>query len=214
MENYLIISLRTVIGFIIFFVLMKFMGKREIGQLSLFDLIIILSIADLMVLGIDGFDRDILYSIIPMIIVAVIQKILALISLKISASRTIVDGDASYIIIDGKINIKEMKKLNYNMSDLYSQLRGCGVRAIQEIEFGILESNGRLSVFKKQKELNVSLPIIVSGKIDKTVLKMTGKNEKWLNEKIHNLKINKEEILGACLVNNELQLVECIEYND
>ena len=81
MENYLIISLRTVIGFIIFFVLMKFMGKREIGQLSLFDLIIILSIADLMVLGIDGFDRDILYSIIPMIIVAVIQKILALISL-------------------------------------------------------------------------------------------------------------------------------------
>ena len=76
------------------------------------------------------------------------------------------------------------------MSDLYSQLRGCGVRAIQEIEFGILESNGRLSVFKKQKELNVSLPIIVSGKIDKTVLKMIGKNEKWLNEKIHNLKIN------------------------
>jgi uncharacterized membrane protein YcaP (DUF421 family) len=214
MENYLIISLRTVIGFIIFFVLMKFMGKREIGQLSLFDLIIILSIADLMVLGIDGFDRDILYSIIPMIIVAVIQKILALISLKISASRTIVDGDASYIIIDGKINIKEMKKLNYNMSDLYSQLRGCGVRAIQEIEFGILESNGRLSVFKKQKELNVSLPIIVSGKIDKTVLKMIGKNEKWLNEKIHNLQINKEEILGACLVNNELQLVECIEYSD
>jgi uncharacterized membrane protein YcaP (DUF421 family) len=214
MENYLIISLRTIIGFIIFFVLMKFMGKREIGQLSLFDLIIILSIADLMVLGIDGFDRDILYSIIPMIIVAVIQKILALISLKISASRTIVDGDASYIIIDGKINIKEMKKLNYNMSDLYSQLRGCGVRAIQEIEFGILESNGRLSVFKKQKELNVSLPIIVSGKIDKTVLKMIGKNEKWLNEKIHNLQINKEEILGACLVNNELQLVECIEYND
>jgi uncharacterized membrane protein YcaP (DUF421 family) len=214
MENYLIISLRTVIGFIIFFVLMKFMGKREIGQLSLFDLIIILSIADLMVLGIDGFDRDILYSIIPMIIVAVIQKLLALISLKISASRTIVDGDASYIIIDGKINIKEMKKLNYNMSDLYSQLRGCGVRAIQEIEFGILESNGRLSVFKKQEELNVSLPIIVSGKIDKTVLKMIGKNEKWLNEKIHNLQINKEEILGACLVNNELQLVECIEYSD
>ena len=82
---------------------------KFIGQLSLFDLIIILSIADLMVLGIDGFDKDILYSIIPMIIVAVIQKILALISLKISATRTIVDGDASYIIIDGKINIKDCK---------------------------------------------------------------------------------------------------------
>ena len=51
--------------------ILQFMGKREIGQLSLFDLIIILSIADLMVLGIDGFDKDILYSIIPMIIVAV-----------------------------------------------------------------------------------------------------------------------------------------------
>lgn len=214
MENYLIISLRTIIGFIVFFILMKFMGKREIGQLSLFDLIIILSIADLMVLGIDGFDKDILYSIIPMIIVAVIQKILAIISLKISASRTIVDGDTSYIIIDGKINIKEMKKLNYNMSDLYSQLRGCGVRAIQEIEFGILESNGRLSVFKKQEDLKVSLPFIVSGKVDKIVLMKIGKSEKWLNEKLDALNLNKGEILGACLINNELQIVECVEYSD
>ena len=58
MENYLIIILRTLIGFFTFFILMRFMGKREVGQLSLFDLIIILSIADLMVLGIDGFDDD------------------------------------------------------------------------------------------------------------------------------------------------------------
>ena len=59
MENYLIVIIRTILGYVLFFLLMKFMGKREIGQISLFDFIIILSIADLMVMGIDNFNRDI-----------------------------------------------------------------------------------------------------------------------------------------------------------
>ena len=62
MESYINIIIRTLIGFFSFFILMRFMGKREVGQLSLFDLIIILSMADLMVLGIDGFEDDIYYS--------------------------------------------------------------------------------------------------------------------------------------------------------
>ena len=96
MENYLIVIIRTILGYVLFFLLMKFMGKREIGQISLFDFIIILSIADLMVMGIDNFNRDILFSFLPMIIVAIIQKILAVISLKSSKIRNMLDGDISY----------------------------------------------------------------------------------------------------------------------
>ena len=104
MESYINIIFRTLIGFFSFFILMRFMGKREVGQLSLFDLIIILSMADLMVLGIDGFKDDILYSLIPMIVVAVIQVLIAFLSLKFSKIRNLVDGKSSYIIINGKVD--------------------------------------------------------------------------------------------------------------
>ena len=118
MESYINIIIRTLIGFFSFFILMRFMGKREVGQLSLFDLIIILSMADLMVLGIDGFEDDIFYSLIPMVIVAIIQIVIALVSLKFAKIRNIVDGKSSYIIINGQVDINEMKKQNYNFDDL------------------------------------------------------------------------------------------------
>ena len=211
MENYLIISLRTIIGFFSFFILMRFMGKREVGQLSLFDLIIILSIADLMVLGIDGFDQDLMYSLIPMLIVAVIQKVMAILSLKFTKIRNIVDGKSSYIIINGMINYQEMKKQRYNMGDLYTQLRSLGIKSIQEVEIAILETSGRLSAFKSNKDVAASLPVIISGEIDYFVLAAIGKSKDWIMSEINSHKVNLNDILGACIINNKLDIVKKIK---
>ena len=213
MENYLNLIIRTLIGFFTFFILMRFMGKREVGQLSLFDLIIILSIADLMVLGIDGFDEDIFYSIIPMLVVAAIQKIMAFLSLKFSKIRDIVDGKSSYIVIDGKINVNEMKKQRYNMGDLYTQLRESGIKSIQEVEIAVLETSGKLSSFKRKEDLDASLPIIVSGQIDYILLESLGKNEEWLNKELKKNNLKLKDILGASIIDNKLAIVEKINYN-
>ena len=192
---------------------MRFMGKREVGQLSLFDLIIILSIADLMVLGIDGFDEDIFYSIIPMLVVAAIQKIMAFLSLKFSKIRDMVDGKSSYIVIDGKINVNEMKKQRYNMGDLYTQLRESGIKSIQEVEIAVLETSGKLSSFKRKEDLDASLPIIVSGQIDYILLESLGKNEEWLNKELKKNNLKLKDILGASIIDNKLAIVEKINYN-
>lgn len=213
MENYLNLIIRTLIGFFTFFILMRFMGKREVGQLSLFDLIIILSIADLMVLGIDGFDEDIFYSIIPMLVVAAIQKIMAFLSLKFSKIRDMVDGKSSYIVIDGKINVNEMKKQRYNMGDLYTQLRESGIKSIQEVEIAVLETSGKLSSFKRKEDLDASLPIIVSGQIDYILLESLGKNEEWLNKELKKNNLKLKDILGASIIDNKLAIVEKINYN-
>ena len=196
MESYINIIFRTLIGFFSFFILMRFMGKREVGQLSLFDLIIILSMADLMVLGIDGFKDDILYSLIPMIVVAVIQVLIAFLSLKFSKIRNLVDGKSSYIIINGKVDTNEMKKQRYNMDDLYTQLRSEGIKSIQEVEIAVLETSGKLSSFKKKEDIDASLPIIVSGKIDYVILKSLGKNEEWLLKELSEKGYILNEILG------------------
>ena len=210
MENYLIIIGRTILGYVLFFLLMKFMGKREIGQISLFDFIIILSIADLMVMGIDDFDSDILFSFLPMIIVAIIQKILAVISLKSSKIRNMLDGDISYIIIDGMINLDEMKKQRYNMNDLYTQLREVGVKSIQEVDIAILESSGKLSVFKSDNKKDYSLPVITSGEIDESVLLIEKKDKKWIKDELVKQHINLKDVLGASIVDGKLDIVKII----
>lgn len=213
MESYINIIFRTLIGFFSFFILMRFMGKREVGQLSLFDLIIILSMADLMVLGIDGFKDDILYSLIPMIVVAVIQVLIAFLSLKFSKIRNLVDGKSSYIIINGKVDTNEMKKQRYNMDDLYTQLRSEGIKSIQEVEIAVLETSGKLSSFKKKEDIDASLPIIVSGKIDYVILKSLGKNEEWLLKELSEKGYILNEILGACIIDNKLNVVKKLNYN-
>lgn len=213
MESYINIIFRTLIGFFSFFILMRFMGKREVGQLSLFDLIIILSMADLMVLGIDGFKDDILYSLIPMIVVAVIQVLIAFLSLKFSKIRNLVDGKSSYIIIDGMVDTNEMKKQRYNMDDLYTQLRSEGIKSIQEVEIAVLETSGKLSSFKKKEDIDASLPIIVSGKIDYVILKSLGKNEEWLLKELSEKGYILNEILGACIIDNKLNIVKKLNYN-
>jgi uncharacterized membrane protein YcaP (DUF421 family) len=192
---------------------MRFMGKREVGQLSLFDLIIILSMADLMVLGIDGFEDDIFYSLIPMVIVAIIQIVIALVSLKFAKIRNIVDGKSSYIIINGQVDINEMKKQRYNMDDLYTQLRSEGIKSIQEVEIAVLETSGKLSSFKKKEDIDASLPVIVSGKIDYIILKNLGKNEDWLLKELSKKGYALNKILGACIINNKLDIVKSINSN-
>lgn len=176
MNDTLIIVLRTFIGYLILIVLMKFMGKREIGQLSLFDLLILLTIVDIMVVGIENYEINYLYSVVPMVFMAIIQKIVALISLKKVKFRELMDGKVSIIIENGKINIKEMKKNGYNMDDLYCQLRGKDVVSPTEVSYGILETNGKLSVFLKKDYPDMVLPLIVSGTPQEDVIKKCNLN--------------------------------------
>ena len=141
MENWLILIVRTIIGFTLLLIATKLMGKREIGQLSVFDFLIVLSVADIMIIGIENFDESMLLFIIPMV------KIIALIGLKSPWVRDKMDGKESLIIKKGKIQIDAMKKEKYNMNDLYTQLREKDVKSIDEVEYAILENNGRLSVY-------------------------------------------------------------------
>ena len=122
MENWLILIVRTIIGFTLLLIATKLMGKREIGQLSVFDFLIVLSVADIMIIGIENFDESMLLFIIPMVIIVVLQKIIALIGLKSPWVRDKMDGKESLIIKKGKIQIDAMKKEKYNMNDLTSKI--------------------------------------------------------------------------------------------
>ena len=139
------ILLRTCVGYFILLLMLKIMGKREIGQLSLFDLIILLSIADIMIIGIENYELNYWYVILPIVLLSFLQKLIAFVILKSKKLRNVFDGNESVIIYKGKINIQEMKKLCYNFDDLLPQLRQKDIRSIEEVEYAILENNGQMS---------------------------------------------------------------------
>jgi len=142
------ILLKGIVIYFVVLIVIRFMGKREIGQLSIFDFAIILVIADLLVVGLEDKSTPFYYYILPIAALAIIQKIIAFLMLKVPPLRVAFEGKQSLIIDNGKLNIKEMKKQNYNVDDLITQLRLKNIRSISEVKYAILETNGEISVYK------------------------------------------------------------------
>ena len=167
--------------FLYFFIILvyRIMGKKEVGKLGIVDLIVSILIAELAALSIEEYDGSILVSVIPILCLVVVQVIFGFFGLKSSKLRNILDGKPAVIIKNGKLNFKEMVKLRYSLDDLVSQLREQGIMNIEDVNYSVLENNGKLSVFKEEK--NYPLPLILDGQIDYSVLKEIKKNEKWLN---------------------------------
>lgn len=196
MMDYLIISIRTIVSYAILIIALRFMGKREIGQLNLFDLIILLSIADVMVISIENYETNFFNILLPVIILTFLQKIAAYVLLKSSKIRNIVDGKPSVIIINGEIKTSEMKKQAYNMTDLLLQLRSQNIFNLEEVELAILEINGMLSVQKKENFKNeFGLPFVVSGQIEESFILKDEIIFEKIVENIGNNRIAMEDII-------------------
>ena len=181
-------------SFFYFFIILiyRLMGKREVGQLGIVDLIVSILIAELVVISVEDLSKSILTSIVPIICLVTLQMVLSYGSLKSGTLRSLLDGNPSFIIKNGKINYKEMVRQKYNLDDLLTQLREKGYRSIQEIEYAILENNGTLSVFAfndKNIKTPLPLPIILDGKIQKETLRIMNKDDSFIKEIIKNTKV-------------------------
>ena len=106
------------------------MGKREIGELSIMDLIVSIFIAELAAISIDNYKENVFLSIIPIGVLVILQIISAKVSFKNEKVRSVIDGNPSVIINRGKINFDEMLKQRYNLDDLLTQLRAKSIKSI------------------------------------------------------------------------------------
>ena len=197
--DYLVVLERTILFYIIITVLYRFMGKREVGQLGIVDLIVSILIAELAAISIDNRTESIFLSIIPIVALVLIQMGMAYYSLKNQKVRDTFDGTPSVMINRGKINFKEMVKQRYNIDDLLTQLREQHIKSIEEVDYAILETSGKLSVFKKKDNRfgDYPLPLILDGKIQEDTLKQIQKTEKWLQKTLTEEKVNIEDIFYA-----------------
>ena len=160
----LIVLVKTLFFYWIIVLVYRFMGKREVGELSIVDLIVSILIAELAAMSIEQYNKSIFLSLIPMIVLVLLQIVLAKLSLKHPKLRTLLDGEPSFIIEKGKVNYKELVKQRYNLEDLLTQLRAREIKSLEEVDYAILETSGKLSVFQKQRGRSVyPLAVILDG---------------------------------------------------
>lgn len=213
--DYMIVLERTVLFYILITLLYRFMGKREIGQLGIVDLIVSILIAELAAISIDNREESIFLSIIPIVVLVLIQVGMSYISLKNTKVRDAFDGVPSVMINRGVVNFKEMVRQRYNLDDLLTQLREQHVRNIEEVDYAVLESSGKLSVFKKQgnKFGDYPLPLILDGNIQIETLKQIKKSEDWLLKTLKNENVSLENVFYAFYKDRGLYLIKHSDLN-
>jgi uncharacterized membrane protein YcaP (DUF421 family) len=211
---YFALFYRTVFLYLAVLLAVRIMGKREVGELSAFDLVVAIMIAELAAIAMDKIEMPLYQGIIPIFTLVGMEILLSWLSLKSHTIRGIVDGSPSIVINNGKIVERELRKLRYNVSDLLGQLRQNNVVNIADVQFAVLETSGELTVLLKPDkrpltpgDLGLSMdyeglpvPLIFDGKVHKKNLDKLNLNEEWLVAEVKKKGLEKvEDILYASL---------------
>ena len=199
------IFVRALILYIIVLIAIRLMGKREIGQLQPFELVVTIMIADLASVPMQDIGIPLLHGVIPILALLVGQLILSMINIKSGVARRIIAGKPTVLISNGKIIEKKLKAQKYTMDGLLEQLRVSGYTSIADVEYAILETSGEISIIPKteslpatKKDMNIKTekagyfrPVVIDGS--------------YIEGNIEDLKISKEQVDGI-LKNNKLSL--------
>ncbi|KAA5806275.1 MULTISPECIES: DUF421 domain-containing protein [Thermoanaerobacterium] len=218
----LIIFFRTLILYFLVVVVMRIMGKQQIGQLQPYELVVAIMIADLVAVPMQNKGIPLLTGIIPIFTLLISQLFLSYISMKSLRGREMICGKPTVLIDKGKILTKELQKERYNINDLLEELRVMGYPNIADVEYAILETNGCLSVIPKvdkrpvtPNDLNIKpqyeglpLPIIIDGNIIHQNMKIANVDMKWLNDQLKMWNVNNiENVILASLDPNKVLTV-------
>lgn len=186
---------KSVILYLYIIFIYRIMGKKELGKLSVTDFIVTILMAECAVFSIVEKDVSVFNSIIPITTLALTQILLSYISLKSDKFRKVIDGTPSVIIKNGKLIFSTMSKLRYSLDDLVTGLREHGVKSVEEVNYAILENDGKLSIFSK--ELEYPMPIILDGVIQREVLNELGKDEIWISRILKQKRVELKDVFYA-----------------
>ena len=205
----LITFFRAIVLYIIVLVVMRLMGKREIGQLQPFELAISIMIADLASIPMTEIGIPITNGIIPILGLLIMHLIISIINMKSINAREIICGKPRILIYRGKIDEKALIKERFTINELEERLRGNNIMNLGDIEYAILETSGQVTVIPKPEKKNViaedlnitpeyeGIPydLVVDGKVMNKNLKKIGKDYNWLKKEVRKFNMNPEEAL-------------------
>lgn len=210
----ILLIIRTVILYFVVVIAMKAMGKRQVGQLQPFELVVILIISEMAAISMQNTGIPITSSIVPIVTIVILQVFLALLNLKSERARALICGKPTILIENGKIMEDELRRTRINMNDLLEQMRAKDCFNIADVEYGILETNGQLSIILKSQKRPIqpddlkietkyeglSTTIIIDGQVNHANLKKAALDENWLRKELSKKGIiNIKEVFFASL---------------
>jgi uncharacterized membrane protein YcaP (DUF421 family) len=180
---------------------MRLMGKRQIGQLQPFELVIAIMIADLASTPMASLDIPLWHGVVPLFITVALHQLFTLLSLKSQRLRAFFSGRPTVVIRDGQIDYKALEKLCFNLNDLLEELRTGGVLTPTEVGTAIMETSGKISVFPKSQHRaltpadmqvetgyeGIPLTLVMDGRLQKNNLPLCGQDEVWLRMQLNRL---------------------------
>ena len=213
----LITFIRAIFLYIVVLVVMRLMGKREIGQLQPFELAISIMIADLASIPMTETGIPITRGVIPIFGLLIMHLLLSFINLKSVKAREVVCGKPRILIYRGRIDEKALMKERFTINELEERLRGNNVASVGDVEYAILETSGQLTVIQKPnkrttipEDFNImpeyeGIPynLVVDGKIMEKNLQKIGKNYTWLKKQVEKFGMKPEEALLVTLDGKE-----------
>lgn len=169
--------IRTVIIFITLFVVMRLMGKRQIGEMQPYELVVTLIISELAGIPMADPAIPLLYGIISILTIYLLHQIVCILDLNIRGAKTVLSGEPSVVLNKNGIDDTQLKKNNLDVSDLIESLRVEGYFSLDAVDYALYESEGTFSALPKKdyQALQSSLPVIIvdEGKFVKQNLELT-----------------------------------------
>ena len=209
----LITFFRSIILYIIVLIVMRMMGKREIGQLQPFELAIAIMIADLASIPMTEVGIPITQGIIPILGLLIMHLLISVINIKSTKAREIICGKPKILIAKGKIDEKALRKERFTINELEERLRSKDIHTLGDVEYAILETSGEVTVIQKPGKRTVTTDdmnieadyegiaydLVVDGRIMYKDLEKIGKNYVWLEKEVNKFGYKPEEALIATI---------------
>ena len=178
-----LIFIRTTVVFIALFGIMRLMGKRQIGEMQPYELVITLIISELACIPMSDPAIPLFYGLIAIVTVFLLHQIVCLLDLHFTSAKLVLSGSPSIVLNKNGIDVTELKKNSLNVSDLIESLRIEGYFSLDAVEYALYESEGAFSALPKKdyQQLQTSLPLLLieNGKFDPKNLELTGKTKEY-----------------------------------
>ena len=203
------VFIRTLLIYLFLLGTMRFLGKRQVGELQLSELVTTLMLSELAVIPIADGNTPITYALVPILTLLSLEVIISFATAKWVPLRKLLIGSPSLLIYQGRLNMEEMKKQRIGAGELLAELRQKDISDIRQVRYAILEDNGKLSVFTnaadspltptdagiEAEEPGVALPLIVNGLPMKDSMRHAGMDDARVRQLLKKLRITEQEVL-------------------
>lgn len=200
--------LRTIVLYLILILVVRVMGKRQIGEMEPAEFVVTMLIANLAAIPMQDVGIPLLSGLVPIITVLGVELILAVLSMRFLRFRRLLCGKPVVLIENGKILQDNLSRTRVTLDELTEHLRGKGILDLSTVKYAILETNGQLSVFPyakdapasardagiKAKEVFLPYTIISDGHVLGENLRLSGRDESWLEQELKRRNRTPEEV--------------------